>query len=206
MLLDMRTIVFSNVVTDIVCMLVILLLWHQSRKRLAGTGFWVFDYAFQTAVLFLIILRGSIPDWMSMVLSNTLVIAGALLGYMGLGRFVGKKNSQVHNYVLLAAFACVHTYFAFVQPNLAARNLNVSVGLLIICFQCMWLLLPRVEAGMRRLTLGVGMVFWGLLRGQYRPDSRVFHRYARKKRLFPIRRLSIPYPDLLPDAVNSSDL
>ena len=59
-LLDMRTIVFSNVLTDIVCMLVILLLWHQSRKRFAGTGFWVFDYAFQTAALFLIILRGSI--------------------------------------------------------------------------------------------------------------------------------------------------
>ena len=36
-LLDMRTIVFSNVVTDIVCILVILLLWHQSRKRFAGT-------------------------------------------------------------------------------------------------------------------------------------------------------------------------
>jgi len=158
-LLDMRTIVFSNVLTDIVCMLVILLLWHQSRKRFAGTGFWVFDYAFQTAALFLIILRGSIPDWTSMVLSNTLVIAGALLGYMGLGRFVGKKISQVHNYVLLAVFACVHTYFTFVQPNLAARNLNFSVGLLIICFQCMWLLLPRVEAGMRRLTLGVGIVF-----------------------------------------------
>jgi len=158
-LLDMRTIVFSNVVTDIVCMLVILLLWHQSRKRFAGTGFWVFDYAFQTAALFLIILRGNIPDWMSMVLANTLVIAGALLGYMGLGRCVWKKISQVHNYILLAAFACVHTYFAFVQPNLAARNLNVSVGLLIICFQCMWLLVHRVEPGMRRLTLGVGMVF-----------------------------------------------
>jgi hypothetical protein len=135
-LLDMRTIVFSNVVTDIVCILVILLLWHQSRKRFAGTGFWVFDYAFQTAALFLIVLRGSIPDWMSMGLANTLVIAGALLGYMGLGRFVGKKISQVHNYVLLAAFACVHTYFAIVQPNLTARNLNLSVGLLIICFQC----------------------------------------------------------------------
>jgi len=158
-LLDMRTIVFSNVLTDIVCMLVILLLWHQSRKRFAGTGFWVFDYALQTAALFLIISRGNIPDWMSMVLSNTLVIAGALLGYMGLGRFVGKKISQVHNYALLAAFACVHSYFVFVHPNLSARSLNVLVGLLIICFQCMWLLLSRVEPGMRRLTLGVGIVF-----------------------------------------------
>ena len=160
-LLDMRTLVFSNVVTDILCMLVILLLWHQSRKRFAGTGFWVSDFAFQTAALFLIILRGSLPDWMSMVLSNTLVIGGAILGYMGLGRFVGKKISQVHNYVLLAAFACVHAYFALVQPNLAARNLNLAAGLLIICFQCMWFSVYRVEPGLRRLTFGVGLVFGG---------------------------------------------
>ncbi len=157
-LLDMRTLVFSNVVIDIICMLVILLLWHQSRKRFAGMGFWVADFAFQTAAVFLIIMRGSIPDWMSMVLSNTLVIGGAILGYMGLVNFVGKKTSQVHNYVLLAAFACVHAYFTLIQPNLAARTLNLSAGLLIICFQYMWLVY-RVEPGMRQLTFGVGMVF-----------------------------------------------
>jgi PAS domain S-box-containing protein len=157
--LDLRTIVFSNVLDYIVCLLVISLLWRQSRKRFAGTDFWVFNFALQTAALFLIILRGSIPDWMSMALANTLVIAGALLGYMGLGRFVGKKSSQVHNYVLLAAFASVHTYFVLVQPNLPARNLNLAVGLLIICFQCAWLLLFGVDPGMRRLTRVVGMVF-----------------------------------------------
>ena len=160
-LLDMRTIIFSHAVIDIVCTLVILLLWHQSRKRFAGTAFWVSDFAFQTAALFLIILRGSIPDWMSMVFSNILIVWGSILGYMGLGRFVGKKISQVHNYALLAAFACVHIYFTLVQPNLAARTLNLSTGLLIICFQCMWLLVHKVDSGTRRLTLGVGMVFGG---------------------------------------------
>ena len=159
MLLDMRTIVFSNVLSYSVCMLVILLLWHQSRKQFAGTDFLVFSFAFQTSALFLIVLRGTIDAWMSVVLANTLVIAGALLAYMGLERFVAKKSSQVHNYVLLAAFACVHTYFTFFQPSLAARTLNVSVGLLIICFQCVWLLWHRVEPGTRGLTLVVGMVF-----------------------------------------------
>ena len=157
----MRTIVFSNVITSIVCMLVILLLWRQNRKRYAGTGFWVLGFAFQTVALFLVILRGSVPDWISMVLSNTLVIGGALLIYIGLGRFVGKKISQIHNFILLAAFACVHAYFTFIQPNLAARTLNFSVGLLIICFQCMWLMLPGIGFGIRQLTFGVGMVFGG---------------------------------------------
>jgi hypothetical protein len=70
-----------------------------------------------------------------MVLANTLVIAGALAGYMGLERFVGKIGSQVHNYILLAAFAAVHTYFLLVHPNLEVRTLNLSLGLLIVCFQ-----------------------------------------------------------------------
>ncbi len=159
MLLDMRTIVFSDMLSYIVCMLVILFLWHQSRKRFAGTDFFVFSFAFQTSALFLIVLRGSIQGWISVVLANILVIAGALLAYMGLERFVGKKSSQIHNYAMLAVFACVQTYFTFFQPSVAARTLNVSVGLIIICFQCMWLLWHRVEPGMRRLTLGVGMVF-----------------------------------------------
>jgi PAS domain S-box-containing protein len=159
MLLDMRTIIFSYVITDIVCLAVIVLLWRQNRKHFAGMGFFVFDYALQTTALFLIILRGQIPDWMSMVLANTLAMTGALLGYMGLERFAGKKSSQIHNYVMLAAFAFVHAYFALVQPNLAARNLNLSVVLLIICLQCSWLMLYRVGPGMRQMTRGVGIVF-----------------------------------------------
>jgi PAS domain S-box-containing protein len=157
--LDMRTIVFSNILTTIVCMLVILALWHQNRKRFPGIAFLLCDFVFQTTAMFLIILRGRIPDLLSMVFSNTLVVGGALLGYIGLERFVGKRNSQIHNYVLLAVFVFVHTYFTVVQPDLDARTLNTSLGLLIISFQCMWLLLYRVEAGMRQLTLGVGMVF-----------------------------------------------
>lgn len=101
----MKTVVFTNMLTSVVCMLVILVLWAQVRRRFAGTGFWVIDFAFQTTAIFLIVLRGSIPDWISMVLANTLVVAGALFGYMGLGRFTGKRLAQVHNYFLLAAFA-----------------------------------------------------------------------------------------------------
>ena len=158
-MLDMRTIIFSYVITDIVCMVIILLLWQQTRRRFAGTAFFVFDFVLQTIALFLIILRGSIPDWMSMVLANALAIIGALLGYMGLLRFIGKKSSQIHNYVLITAFVLIHAYFALVQPNLAARNLNLSIVLLIICLQCACLMLRGVEPGMRQLTRVVGIVF-----------------------------------------------
>ena len=159
MMLDMRTIVFGYVLTDIACLVVMVLLWRQTGRRFAGTGFLVFDFACQLAALFLVVLRGSIPDWMSMVLANTLSMTGALLGYMGLLRFVGKKSRQIHNYVLLAFFVIVQAYFALVQPTLAVRNLNISLVLFIICFQCAWLLLYVIQPGMRRLTRVVGMIF-----------------------------------------------
>jgi diguanylate cyclase (GGDEF)-like protein/PAS domain S-box-containing protein len=158
-LLDIRTIVFGNVITDVVCVCFVVLLWRQSRNRFAGTGLWVVDFIFQASALFLIVMRGTIPDWISMVLANTLVIAGAIMGFAGLERFVGKKGPQIHNYLLVAIFIFIHSYFAFVQPNLAARNLNLAVALLLVCLQCVWLLWHRVDSGLRSLTFGVGVVF-----------------------------------------------
>jgi len=159
-LLDMRTIVFSYVVTNIICVWFVLLLWRQSRDRFAGTAFLVTDFIFQTAALILIVLRGAVPDWISMILSNTLVVTGAILGFMGLERFVGKKGPQIHNYLLVILFIFVHGYFVFVQPSLAVRNLNIAVALLLVCVQSVWLLWHRVESGLRSLTFGVGLVFF----------------------------------------------
>jgi len=159
-LLDMRTIVFSYVVTNIICVWFVLLLWRQSRDRFAGIAFLVIDFIFQTAALILIVLRGAVPDWISMILSNTLVVTGAILGFMGLERFVGKRGPQIHNYLLVILFIFVHGYFVFVQPSLAVRNLNIAAALLLVCVQSVWLLWHRVESGLRSLTFGVGLVFF----------------------------------------------
>jgi PAS domain S-box-containing protein len=158
-LLDMRTLILSYAIVDIACLMVIMSFWWQTRGRFAGTIFFVFDFALQTSALFLIILRGQIPDWMSYVLASTMVVGGALLGYIGLERFLERRRSQLHNYILLGTIALLHVYFTFVQPDQAARNLNASAGLLAICFQCMWLVFRRVQHNMRQLAESVGIVF-----------------------------------------------
>ena len=45
--LDMRTIVFSYVITDIICVWFVVLLWRQNRNRFAGTAFWAIDFVLQ---------------------------------------------------------------------------------------------------------------------------------------------------------------
>ena len=160
-LLDLRTILFTNLITNCLCVSVLGFLWIQNRKRFTGLFYWVADYCFQAGALFMIFLRGIIPDWISLVLPNMLVITGAFLGYAGLERFVGKQSRQIHNYVLLIIFTCLQIHFVFIAPNLSARKLITSTGVLILCAQCVWLMTYRVSPGMRRMALGTGLVFGG---------------------------------------------
>jgi len=72
---------------------------------------------------------------------------------------VGKPGRQVYNLAYLAAFVLVQAYFTYVQPSLAARVMNFSLGLLVLASQCAWLLFRRVDSIMRPITRGLGMVF-----------------------------------------------
>jgi PAS domain S-box-containing protein len=158
--IDLRTIFLNYVITDIVCMLVMFILWRQARKRFRGTIYLVIDFIFQVFCLLLIFLRGHVTDFISIDVSNTLAVTGGVLGFIGLEYFTAKRSNQIHNYLLIAAFFSIHTYFTFVKPDLAVRNLNSSVAYLVICSQCAWLLMKRVPENLRKLTLNVGIVFF----------------------------------------------
>ncbi|HOW38971.1 MAG TPA: PAS domain S-box protein [Bacteroidales bacterium] len=157
--LDIKTIVFINLVTDLICVFFIADLWTQSRRRYKGMLYFMADLILQTLAIGLIFLRGTIPDWTSMVLSNFFVTSGALIGYMGLQRLGGKPGKHFYNYILLGLSVCIQFYFAVINPNLDARNLNITIVLFIITFQCTWFVF-RVSTGSRRRALtGTGLVF-----------------------------------------------
>jgi PAS domain S-box-containing protein len=157
--LDLKTILFSYVISNTICLLVMVSLWHQHHKDRPEIGFWLVDYALQFVAILLIFLRGSVSIFISAIGGNLCVIAGTLLLYMGLERYVGKKSSYFLNYGLLLVFILAHIYFLYYQPNLAARNINLSFALLVICFQSAWLMLRRVDREFHPATRMVGMVF-----------------------------------------------
>lgn len=159
MILDIRTILFSYFLTCVACVAVYTLLWMQNRKRFEGMTFWLFSFICQILVLFLLMLRGNLPDWMSVVLANTLLLLAPLLAYEALLRFVRMKSAQNYNYAILALLSLVQFYFTYAEPDLTVRILVMSIGMIIFCFQCAWLLLYRVGAGTRPLTKPVGVVF-----------------------------------------------
>jgi PAS domain S-box-containing protein len=156
---DMRTIIFSFVLTYMVGTFVIFILWTQYHNRYKGTTWLVFNFALQTLGLLLLVLRGGIPEWASIILANTLLIGGIILGYIGLEAYTGKKTNQIHNILILVLFTLVHVWFTYFKPDLEARNLNISVTSLLLFLQYVWLMLFRVERERRALTRTIGLVF-----------------------------------------------
>ncbi|MEJ5310051.1 MAG: PAS domain S-box protein [Anaerolineae bacterium] len=150
--LDVHTLLITQVLSYALCTGVMVLLWRQNRRRYAGPGYWLVSFVLQTLGSLLIVLRGVVPDWLSVVAGNALLVAGSLFLYVGLERFVGYRSRQLHNGVLLLVFTLLHAYFTFVQPSLAARNINVSAAASVVCVQIVWLLLRRVGPEMRRIT------------------------------------------------------
>jgi PAS domain S-box-containing protein len=98
---------------------------------------------------------------MSVILANSMIVAGIILQLIGLELFINKRGPRIQNYLLLILFTCIHYYFIFVYPSLAVRDLNSSVALFFVCFQCCFLLFYRVNSEQRSLTLWVGIVFAG---------------------------------------------
>jgi hypothetical protein len=127
-LIDMRTVLFSYVISSAICAAVMASLWVQNRRRSPELVFWMADFIMQFAALLLIVLRGSLPDILSMVLSNALIIGGTLLLFIGLKRYTGKAGPQWYNFTYLTAFVFVHAYFVYIHPQSASAQYQCCAG------------------------------------------------------------------------------
>jgi PAS domain S-box-containing protein len=156
--LDLKTIVTIYIISNFVCAVMIFSLYVRNYRHFKGLGFWLADYVMQFLSLCLMALRGVAPDWFSVTVSNALAIGGFLLLYSGLEHFFDRRSPQVYNLSLLVGFVGAHTYFV-IQPAPEARDILVSLTLLVVCAQSAWLMLRRVALDMRPLARSLGQLF-----------------------------------------------
>jgi diguanylate cyclase (GGDEF)-like protein/PAS domain S-box-containing protein len=157
MILDIKTLVIVYLIINVISAGAVAVIWSQNRGRYAGITLWLVYMGLQATGSLLIVLRGLIPDFISIAIANTMIVAGLVILLIGLERFVGKKGWQIPNYILLAVY-CAYSYYNSLHPNLAERNIVLSVIVSIITFQCCWIILRRVDHVMRRITILTGIV------------------------------------------------
>ena len=157
-MLDMKTTIFSFLITNALITWFIAVLWYQNRKRYAGLGLWLIDFLLQGVGFLLLLLRDIAPDLVSIVIAQTLIQIGVLCILIGLERFVGKPSSHIHNYMILGGFVGLMVYFTFVQPDIDLRTILICAVTILLTGQISWLLLRRVAPALRLITLAVGVV------------------------------------------------
>ena len=161
--LDFTTLLVNGVMLMALSAAILFPVWWQNRQRSPETLMWFVGALMQLVALVLMGLRGAIPDVVSIVLANGLVVGGTIVLYAGLERHVGESGRQVHNYVILVVFILIQAYLTFIEPDLALRSVNLAVALALVTAQGAWLMLHEVDPGMRPATRGPGIVFLGLM-------------------------------------------
>lgn len=108
----------------------------------------------------LLALRGVAPDLISIVLANTLLLAGSTWLYLGNREFQGKQHGTPWYWMLVAGSAALLIYFTYQTPNLSARIVVVSAATATILFPSAYAL---AASGSQKDRLVRGFVAGALL-------------------------------------------
>jgi diguanylate cyclase (GGDEF)-like protein/PAS domain S-box-containing protein len=163
--LDLPTILFTFICANLICSIVLFVLWQQNRSRYAGLEFWTISFAANFIGIALIAGRDHIPDFYSMFLGNFLLVVGLFLLYIGLERFLLNRGAPFHLFAFVIIYAIFQAFFIYISPNFEIRAIGFSITLLLFSFHYGWLLFRKVdsETGKTTQNLGVITTAFGLL-------------------------------------------
>ena len=161
--LDMKTVIFIYLISNVIITFVLFPVWLQNRKRFDGIGLWLTDYFMQTIGLMLVFIGGASGNPFAIALGGPTTAAGILIIFAGLERFTGKKLPQIHNYFLFVLFFIIQVYYTVIEPNLTVRTVNIFSITMIFTIQIFYLLVFKVDKYLRPITRYTGFVFLGFV-------------------------------------------
>ena len=99
-----------------------------------------------------------IPDFISIVVSNSILVIGGSLSYIGIERFNHKKSSNLKFIILLGVFVIIQYFFCFIKPDLTIREINVAAALGIITGLNAWLSIVKIRRSHEYILKAYGVV------------------------------------------------
>lgn len=163
--LDIRTILVSYTLCNLISAVVTYSLWRQNWTRFAGLGFCMTNFIFNFFGILLLSFRGIISDFLSIILGNALLGLAVLMLYIGLADFLNQKIFRLHNYVIFAVFLGAQTWFTYADPDFSIRTIIFSTLILVYVSQIVWMLFAIDEIFLNKIVkeLRIISIFYVLL-------------------------------------------
>ena len=127
--LDIRTISVIVAIAYILQTLALVFLYLKNKKY-PGITWWTLGSAI-TAIGFILFLVRDFSQnaLISIILPNALVIAGSMFIYIGIMRFLERRENQRLVFSVFAAFIALYFFFTYVSNDINSRTVIVSIAL-----------------------------------------------------------------------------
>ena len=126
-MLDMRTLMITYVINSLLNTLVMIIYWRQNRKYFDGISKWTIALVMQTIGFLLLSSRGFLPDFITIVVSNVIIVVASFIIYLGFAEFVKWKSKYTFNYIALISYSILQFYFTFITESTSIRIILISI-------------------------------------------------------------------------------
>ncbi len=141
MSIDIHTLVAVLGVTHLI-QAVVFIYQYKFNRVYRGIGWWLLWSISEIAGFVFILLR-DIPSIhpAAVFAQNTLIVLGTLFLYIGVMRFLDRKENRRFIFILFAVFVAAHAWFLFVRDDYDTRGVIISLALAAVSFFTAWSLL-----------------------------------------------------------------
>lgn len=156
--LDIRTLSFLATLGSLL-LAVGLQVVHRVMAQDPSLRLWATGATINATAYVLLALRGVLPDVLSIVVGNTLLVVGSAWLYRGNCQYQGCSPGRPWYWPLAAATALLLAYFSYVSPNLSARIVVLSAATALVSFLCGYVLVRPGESRDRTVRWCVAAIF-----------------------------------------------
>ena len=156
--IDMRTIVLLNVISSIFTSLMLLVTWRTLNNE-KGLQEWALGSMCASAASCLQILRGTIPDFLSIVITNALFILSVGYFYLGSRLLWGLPRGFPWHWLGAALLFCSSAYYTYLEPNLQMRVCVISAATALYFFGSGLIFLRSIRPELKLPQLFAASIF-----------------------------------------------
>ncbi len=158
MLLEIQTLAFISCITFLT-QLIALLVQFRLNKTYSGIGWWLLGsafYALGVILLPLVAIKTLLPLAM---IANPLIVIGQIVLYIGIVRFLDRKENRWVVFSILSSFLFGYYFFMFVQNEISGRTIAMTVTFAVISFMTAFALFRYKEKPFSGSANFTAMVF-----------------------------------------------
>ncbi|HLZ20277.1 MAG TPA: hypothetical protein VKO67_11710 [Smithellaceae bacterium] len=141
--LHIRTLIFVSGITSLILFVCMLYIWKH-QKTYPGFLRWTFSSLLNAAGMLLVSYRGILPDFITIIISDILLMAAMMLITSGFSLFARQKPRERLHIGILLIYSVIMLFLTYGWPDFNLRVIVYSMIQAALCIANAWILYKHV--------------------------------------------------------------